>query len=92
MQQTLWGPDDAENSAGTGIVRDSLHREMRYLLTISSGQASLGRLSPAGLAYSLGVCFIEEWLMARGKNGAKAEEGRAGLPHFVDVHLTLEQI
>lgn len=90
-QLPLWGPDDAENSARPEDVRASLHREMRYLLTISTGKASLGRLSPAGLVHSLGVCLIEEWNMARGKKAVKAEEGRGGLPRFVDVKLTQEQ-
>jgi len=91
MQLPLWGSEDGEYTARLEDTRASLHREMRYLLTISTGKSSSGRLSPAGLAHSLGVCLIEEWLMARGKNGSKAEEGRAGLPNFVDVKLTQDQ-
>jgi len=90
-QYELPGFGGSENRPEQASFRASLHREMRYLLSISTGDASKGRLSPAGVAHSLGVCLIEEWLNMRGKNGAKAEEGRGSLPKFVDVKLTPEQ-
>lgn len=92
-QLRLW--DDGSNRPDDGVgrqsLRASLYREMHYLLTLSTGSSRVGRLSPAGIAHSLGVCLIEDWAMSRGK--AKAGKGAASgtMPRFVDVKLTQEQ-
>jgi len=91
QQGWLPGFGGFENEVSIPSYRASLQRELRYLLTISSSKASRGHFSPSGLAHSVGVVLIEDWLTVRGKNGSKAEEGRASLPRFVDVKLTPEQ-
>lgn len=92
-QLGLWddGSDDAENSVGRRGQRASLYREMRYLLTISSGTSRVGRLSPSGLAHCLGVCLIEDFNMARGQNKVASKASSTALPRFVDIKLSQEQ-
>jgi len=90
-QLPLWGSDGPKIGAGRAEASESLWREVRYLLTISTGSGRGGRLSPTGIVHSLGVCLIEGWNMARGKNGAAKEETQGNLPRFVDVRLTPEQ-
>lgn len=92
-QLSLWdgGLHRPESGGVERNPRASLYREMRYLLSISTESGRVGRLSPAGLAHSLGVCLIEDSNMARGKgNGTKAAQS-AGMPRFVDVKITAEQ-
>lgn len=93
VQRGFWddGSVGGENAAGGHSPRASLHREMRYLLTISTGTSGVGRLSPAGLAHSLGVCLTEDWTMSRGKGTQKAATEQTGMPRFVDVALSAEQ-
>ena len=94
VQTSFWrdeGQDASDNGSGLSEKRAALHREMRYLLTISTQTGGGGQVSPAGLAHSLGVCLIEEWNMARGSK-KQAEDMKAGaMPRFVDVKLTAEQ-
>jgi len=92
-QLGLWddGPDGPASRAGLQNPRASLYREMRYLLTISKQPGGVGRLSPAGLVHSLGVCLIEDWTMSRGKSKAGNGANTSTLPRFVDVKLTQEE-
>lgn len=80
-----------DNQPPSVAIRASLAREIRYLLTISTEARRVGCITPAGLAHSIGVCFIEDSNMARGKGGKTGGEPRTGLPRFVDVKLTAEQ-
>lgn len=85
------GLDASDNGSGLAQKRAALHREMRYLLTISTQTGRGGQVSPAGLAHSLGVCLIEEWNMARGGKKQVDDAKQAGMPRFVDVKLTADQ-
>ena len=85
------GPDAPDNGSGLAQRRAALHREMRYLLTISTEAGGAGRVAPAGLAHSLGVCLIEDWNMSRGKGKAVGTASTNAMPRFVDVKLTAEQ-
>lgn len=89
----LWddGPNRPENRVGGQNPRAALYREMRYLLTISKESCGVGRLSPAGLAHSLGVCLTEDWHMARGKVKGSSAGNTGNLPRFVDIKLTQEE-
>jgi len=90
-QLPLEGFGQAENRPTDQSLRASLYREMRYLLTISSGASRVGHLSSAGVAHSLGVCLIEDWNMARGKSKGAGNGTGGTLPKFVDVRLSSEQ-
>lgn len=85
------GLDASDYGSGLAQKRAALHREMRYLLTISTQTGRGGQVSPAGLAHSLGVCLIEEWNMARGAKKQVEDTKQGGMPRFVDVKLTAEQ-
>lgn len=91
-QLTLWdaGPNYPENGAGRQNNRERLAREMRYLLSISTHASRKGSISPAGVSYSLGVCLIEDWEMARGKGNGSGKAQSAQMPRFVDIKLTAE--
>lgn len=93
VQLGLWddGSNQPENGLGGHNLRASLNREMRYLLTISTETSGGGRLSPAGLAHSMGVCLTEGWVMARGKDAGGKSGDSAGMPRFVDVKLDQAQ-
>lgn len=88
-QLSLWGtePSDPEIGVGRGAFRASLAREMRYLLTVSHYAGKRGQISPTGVAHSLGVCLIEDGLMARGQKGERKREAGNSMPRFVDVKL-----
>lgn len=92
-QLGLWddGPVGAEFSPEAVSKRASLYREIRYLLAISAEAGRGERLSPAGLAHSLGVCLIEDSNMARGKGKPEGKGGATALPRFVDVKLSSEE-
>lgn len=72
------------------IVRASLAREMRYLLSISSNAGGSRCVGATGIAHSLGVCLIEDSNMARGKGKGGDVQAGSALPRFVDVKLTAE--
>lgn len=92
-QLRLWedGGDGPLNGPGAQNPRASIGRELRYLLAISRGTGGGGRLSPAGLAHSVGVALIEDSNMARGKGKAAGQGSATAMPRFVDVKLTAEQ-
>jgi len=81
----------SENGGAGHNPRASLYREIRYLLTISTDAGKSGSIRPAGVAHSLGVCFIEDFNMARGKGKTTGQGGQGTMPRFVDVKLTAEQ-
>lgn len=91
-QLKLWddGGDGPLNGSGAQNPRASIGREIRYLLAISTGTSRLGRLSPAGLAHSLGVALIEDFNMSRGKGKSAGQGSTATMPRFVDVKLDQE--
>lgn len=93
VQIVLPGFDGAESKSRPPAAekRASLHREMRYLLTISTETSKRGSVTPAGLVHSLGVCLIEDWNMVRGKGDTKGKAGQGGMPRFIDVRLTTEE-
>lgn len=69
-------------------IRASIAREMRYLLASSRDAGRGYRISPSGIAHSLGVCLIEDWHMARGKGKGSTGGVGGNLPTFVDVKLS----
>ena len=91
-QLGLWdnGQNRPEIGAGAAELRAMLAREMRYLLAIETKSGRGSKVSPAGLVHSLGVCLIEDQIMARGKAKVSDGVGQGGLPRFVDVKLTAE--
>lgn len=91
-QYRLWrdGSVYPEYGAGRQSIRASIGREMRYLLTISYDASRPGRIRPAGIAHSLGVCLIEDWNMARGKGQSKGASAGSAMPAFVDIKLSRE--
>jgi len=93
VQSGLWGNGSNATGNGDGVqnLRAGLHREMRYLLTISTESGGVGRLSPSGLAHSFGVCLTEDWIMARGKGGQKPQTEAAAMPRFIDIRLSADQ-
>lgn len=74
-------------SAASAAVRHCLVS----LLTISTESGGGGFSTPAGLAHSVGVAFLEMTIMARGAKKTAAEAAQSGLPRFVDVRLTAEE-
>lgn len=92
-QLSLWddGAGGLRKQTPAEIIRASIAREMRYLLSISNDAGKPFCIRPAGIAHSMGVCLIEDSNMARGKG--KVGQGSAGnaMPRFVDVKLTAEQ-
>lgn len=89
-QLKLWddGAGGSENGLNAVESRARLARELRYLLAISTEAGRVGRLSPSGLAHSLGVCLIEDFHMSRGKGKSGGEGASASMPRFVDIKLT----
>ena len=89
----MWddGSDRPDYGVGAQNPRASIGRELRYLLAISNGSSRVGRLSPAGLAHSIGVALIEDSNMARGKGKQREAGSSATMPRFVDIKLTAEQ-
>lgn len=89
----LWddGAAGSESRAGAEELRARLGREISYLLAINTQASGAGRVSPAGLSHSLGVCLIEDWHMSRGKGQQPNRESSQAMPRFVDVKLTPEQ-
>lgn len=92
VQQDMWhdGQNPSDNGVGKRNHRAMLAREMRYLLTISTDARRAGYLSPSGVAHSIGVCLIEDWIMARGARKESTKDSGTSLPHFVDVKLDAE--
>lgn len=80
-----------EYGEGEQNLRAMLAREMRYLLAISTNTSGRGRIAPAGVVHSLGVCLVEDGNMARGAKKLRDESKNVGMPRFVDVKLTAEQ-
>jgi hypothetical protein len=60
-------------------------------LTIGTEASGGLKISPAGLAHSVGVCFLEMSIMARGKGKAVGAGTGAAMPKFVDVKLSVDQ-
>lgn len=91
-QQQLWenGLGGLENKAPSEAIRASIARELRYLLTISENAGKPYAIRPAGIAHSIGVALIEDFIMARGKGMAK-EAKTGAMPRFVDVKLSAEE-
>lgn len=91
-QLELWrnGQPNPENGVGRRKIRESIAREMRYLLTSDDRASGAYRITPAGLAHSMGVCLIEDSNMARGATKTGKGGSEQGLPRFVDVKLTAE--
>lgn len=91
-QLLLWR--DGQSYPGSGVGRQSfrasIRREIRYLLAISSDAGRPGKLGFAGVAHSLGVCMIEDWNMARGKDQASVKSAQAAMPTFVDIKLSAD--
>jgi hypothetical protein len=91
-QLSFWSTGNGgENTAGAKTIRASIAREIQYLLTISTETGGRGHISPAGLAHSLGVCILEDWLMARGKGRTFDAKVASAMPRFVDVKLSEDE-
>lgn len=69
-------------------IRASIARELRYLFASGRETGSGFRITPAGLAHSVGVCILEDYQLSRGK-GKGSNSGKSdSMPTFVDVKLT----
>jgi hypothetical protein len=79
------------NRTPAEVIRASIGREILYLLTISRDASRGYRITPAGVAHSLGVCLIEDWNVARGARKGKEPGIGQGVPTFVDVKLDDEE-
>lgn len=93
VQLGFWdgGSSDPEYGLARQGQRASLAREMRYLLTAAHNAGKGMRISPSGIAHSLGVCLIEDWIMARGGKADRKRAESPGMPRFVDVRLDSTQ-
>lgn len=91
-QLSFWdgGQNHPDNGAGKASIRASIARELRYLLTLNTETSRGARISPTGLAHSVGVCLIEDYQVARGKGKGTEPSGGQGMPRFVDVKLSAE--
>lgn len=91
-QLRLWedGPGGPGTRTPGEIIRASIARELRYLLSISKDAGKPYAIRQAGIAHSIGVALIEDYIVARGK-GAGKEAQNGQMPRFVDVKLTADE-
>lgn len=91
-QLSLWdsGQGGSLSRAPGEVIRASIARELRYLLSISNDAGKPYAIRQAGIAYSVGVALIEDYNVVRGKgSGKEAQNGQ--MPRFVDVKLTADE-
>jgi hypothetical protein len=85
------GQGSGEYTTGADVIRAAIHRSLVATLTIGTGPGGRGGLTPSGLAHSVGVCFLEMAIVARGKGKAVGAGAGSGMPRFVDVKLSQDQ-
>jgi hypothetical protein len=85
------GLDGSDSGTGLDVVRAAIHRSLVGMLTISTEPGRSGGLTPAGLTHSVGVCFLEMYIVARGAKKSAEQAIKGGMPTFVDVKLSLDE-
>jgi hypothetical protein len=85
------GGDRGESTSGAAQKRASTHRSILWCLTSGSNAGGGVQVSPAGIAHTFAVCMTEITLMVRGAKKTAVETGKAGMPRFVDVKLSVDQ-